>query len=46
MAIRCAEYNLPAAIGCGGILFERVSKARSGLLDCAGKLIMPLHEEN
>lgn len=46
MAIRCAEYNLPAAIGCGGILFERISKARSGLLDCAGKLIMPLHEDN
>lgn len=46
MAIRCAEYDLPAAIGCGGILFERVCGARRCLLDCAGRLLMPVTEEH
>lgn len=45
MAIRCAEYGLPAAIGCGGILYERASKATRLLLDCAGKRIRPLRTE-
>lgn len=45
MAIRCAEYGLPAAIGCGGILYERAGKAGLLLLDCAGKRITPLHAE-
>jgi len=46
MAIRCAEYNLPAAIGCGGILFERMCRSRQGLLDCASKVLIPLHTED
>ena len=45
MAIRCAEYGLPAAIGCGGILYERASRATRLLLDCAGKRITPLQAE-
>ena len=45
MAIRCAEYGLPAAIGCGGILYERASGATMLLLDCAGKRITPLRTE-
>ena len=46
MAIRCAEYNLPAAIGCGGILFERMCRSRQGLLDCASKTLIPLQYED
>lgn len=34
MAIRCAEQNLPAAIGCGEILYERCVKARIIRLNC------------
>ena len=45
MAIRCAEYGLPAAIGCGGILYERASRANRLLLDCAGKRLTPLRAE-
>ena len=45
MAIRCAEYGLPAAIGCGGILYDRASRATRLLLDCAGKRITPLGAE-
>lgn len=35
MAIRCAEFNLPAAIGCGEQIFHRVIKSRSILLMCS-----------
>lgn len=42
MAIRCAEYGLPAAIGCGDLLFERVRKAAFCLLDCGGKTLAGL----
>lgn len=35
MAIRCAEFNIPAAIGCGEQLFERVSRGIEIELDCA-----------
>lgn len=45
MAIRCAEYGLPAAIGCGGILYERACQASRLVLDCAGKRLAPLHTE-
>lgn len=41
MAIRCAEYNLPAAIGCGDLLFEEISSVCTCLLDCAGKVAAP-----
>lgn len=42
MAIRCAEYNLPAAIGCGEQPFERVVNAGKCLLDCLGKRLEPI----
>lgn len=42
MAIRCAEYGLPAAIGCGTLLFERAASASACILDCAGKTLRPL----
>lgn len=35
MAIRCAEFGLPAAIGCGERLFESLSKAGVIELNCA-----------
>ncbi len=37
MAIRSAEFNLPAAIGCGDLLFERAKRSRRVELDCANK---------
>ena len=36
MAIRCAEFNIAAAIGCGEQIFERVIKSKIVELDCSG----------
>ena len=41
MAIRCAEFNLPAAIGCGEI-FDDFLSGDMILLDCSNKLIRKL----
>ena len=39
MAIRCAEFNIAAAIGCGEQIFERVIKSKMVELDCSsGKI--------
>jgi len=35
MAIRCAEFGIPGAIGCGPKLFERLCSAARIYLDCA-----------
>lgn len=43
MAIRCAEFGIPAAIGCGEQRFELFMTANQILLDCAAGLINPLH---
>ncbi|NTW68483.1 MAG: pyruvate phosphate dikinase [Chlorobiaceae bacterium] len=43
MAIRCAEFGIPAAIGCGEQRFEVFINANQILLDCAAGLINPLH---
>lgn len=43
MAIRCAEFGIPAAIGCGEQRFEVFMSASQILLDCAAGLIEPLH---
>lgn len=43
MAIRCAEFGIPAAIGCGEQRFEVFMSANQILLDCAAGLINPLH---
>ena len=43
MAIRCAEFGIPAAIGCGEQRFEVFIKSNQILLDCAAGLINPLH---
>lgn len=34
MAIRCAEFGLPAAIGCGEVIFSNILKSREILIDC------------
>lgn len=39
MAIRCAEFELPAAIGCGEQIFERAREAMSVELHCAEGVI-------
>jgi hypothetical protein len=39
MTIRAVEFGVPAAIGCGEILYEKLSKATSVELDCIGKQI-------
>ena len=43
MAIRCAEFGIPAAIGCGEQRFEVFLSAHQILLDCAAGFINPLH---
>ena len=42
MAIRCSEYDLPAAIGCGEQPFEKIIAAAKVLLDCQGKRLEPI----
>ena len=42
MAIRCAEFGIPAAIGCGEQRFDRLVKASRLRLDCAVGFISPL----
>ncbi len=42
MSIRCAELGLPAAIGCGEILFEKLLFSSKVLLDCKNKEIVIL----
>lgn len=39
MAIRCGEFAVPAAIGCGENLFHRVKTSRWVVLDCAASQI-------
>jgi phosphoenolpyruvate-protein kinase (PTS system EI component) len=45
MAIRCAELGLPAAIGCGEIIFERLYHAKKIMLDCKNQQIIVLQHE-
>ena len=40
MAIRCAEFLIPAAIGCGEQRFEELIKANQILLDCATRIVI------
>jgi len=43
MAIRCAEFGIPAAIGCGEQRFDRLLKSNKAHLDCASGLINPIN---
>ena len=42
MAIRCAEVGLPAAIGCGEILYTKLPFASKVTLDCKDKELLIL----
>ena len=42
MAIRCAELGLPAAIGCGQLIFQKLIDSTKVLLDCENKQIVIL----
>lgn len=42
MAIRCAEFGLPAAIGCGEVIFNGIRSSHACVLDCAGRSVTPL----
>lgn len=46
MAIRCAEFGIPAAIGCGEQRFETLKKARSIVLDCSSRILTPLFQKD
>lgn len=39
MTIRCAEFGLPAAIGCGEALYARLARAVVIDLDCAAEVV-------
>ena len=39
MSIRCSEIGLPAAIGCGEIIYEQISNASKIYLDCKNEQI-------
>ena len=45
MAIRCAEIGLPAAIGCGELIYDRLLSSLEILLDCKNHQIMILENE-
>lgn len=42
MAIRAAEFDLPAAIGCGPAIYEPLLEARTVELDCANGRVRPV----
>ncbi len=44
MAIRCAEYGLPAAIGVGEALFEKIVASERCLLHPTAGVVRPLSE--
>jgi glutamine kinase len=42
MAIRCAEFGVPAAIGCGEQIFDRLLGSKTIQINCAEGLILPV----
>ena len=45
MAIRAAEFGIPAAIGCGEIIFSRVVSARRLMMDCKKRVLHPIGQQ-
>ena len=43
MAIRCAEFGLPAAIGCGEQIYEKIIRSKKINLDCTNGMINIIH---
>jgi phosphohistidine swiveling domain-containing protein len=46
MAIRCAEFGLPAAIGIGEETFKRIVKAKAARLNCGTRIVGPLYDHH
>ncbi len=44
MAIRCAEFELPAAIGCGEQIFDRILRASAVEISGSEERILPVDE--
>ena len=42
MSIRCAEFQIPSAIGCGSILFDKLVSSHTIRLDCASSQVVQL----
>ena len=45
MAIRCGEIGLPAAIGCGEVVYDYLLNSSNLLLDCKNHQIMILENK-
>lgn len=45
MAIRCAELGLPSAIGCGSVIYEKLTGSSKILLDCENHQIIVLEHK-
>ena len=43
MAIRAAEIDLPAAIGVGEKLYEKITYMKKAEMDCANKIIREIY---
>ena len=43
MAVRCSEFAIPAAIGCGEQTFNNLTKAKIAELDCENHIVRPVH---
>ena len=39
MAIRCAEFDIPAVIGCGQAIYESLLGDKLIEIDCAGEIV-------
>ena len=42
MSIRCAEFQIPAAIGCGEQIFDRIMNSERVEIDCLTGVVQPL----
>ena len=45
MSIRCSEIGLPASIGCGEIIYEKLLNASKVMLDCKNHQIVILEQK-
>ncbi|HZP87696.1 MAG TPA: PEP/pyruvate-binding domain-containing protein [Burkholderiales bacterium] len=43
MAVRCAELDIPAAIGCGEQSYQRIARAGAAELDCGARVLRAVH---
>ncbi len=39
MAIRCAEFDIPAAIGCGQVIYDSLLNGKMIEIDCTGEIV-------